>query len=102
MPTIVNRWSLMLALVLEMLVSSQAPAAWPERKPACPRSSYSPLNYWAPSLFRCQAHLQRPGPYLYAPDPYPYIPVQAEPIIFPCPPVSPSARPYPGLPYTPD
>lgn len=92
----------MLALMLAALVASFAAAApWPERK-SCPPSTYSAVNYRVPSVFRVHAHLQRPGPYLLAPDYHPYLPVQNEPIAFPCPSVSPSARPYPGLPHTAD
>lgn len=88
------------AVAVTLLVTSFTPAApWPERKD-CPPSTYSAVNYRFPSVFRLHAHLQRPGPYLVAPDYYPFIPLQNEPIVFPCPSVNPSARPYPGLPYT--
>lgn len=90
-----------LVMVMEWFVCNlQAAGPWPELNPNCPRSGYSRLNYLAPSLFRCQAHCQRPGPYLYATDHYPDVPIHNQPIVFPCPAVSPSARPYPVHPPT--
>lgn len=92
----------LVALALTTLMASFASAApWPERK-SCPPSTYAAVNYRVPSVFRVQAHRQRPGPYLLAPDYHPCLPVQNEPIVFPCPSVRPSARPYPGLPHTTD
>jgi hypothetical protein len=67
------------------------------RKPECPSSSYSPLHYWAPNLYRLHAHPQCGPEASCAPVSYPDLPIRYRIIQYPCPTVdsATSAAAYP-------
>jgi hypothetical protein len=54
----------------------------------CPPPSYSPCHYWVPAVDRVYAfYCHRPLQYIYPPDNYPMIPLNFQPVRYPCPPV---------------
>jgi hypothetical protein len=68
----------------------------------CPKPDYSPLHYWAPTLYRCRAYHHDPQ-YIYPPLLEPRITPGCHIQRFPCPPVPPavSAADYPVPPIRP-
>ena len=66
----------------------------------CPRSSYSPLHYWTPTLYRWKAWHHCPGQYLYAPNFHPDMPPTYQFFRYPCRAVAPAAY-YGGPPSNP-
>lgn len=56
----------------------------------CPHTSYSPLHYWTPALYRLHACLHGPKAPTYAPDRFPCVPPTYKIIRYPCPAVDPA------------
>jgi hypothetical protein len=74
----------------------------------CPRGDYSPLHYWAPTVYRVRACLHPSNLDQYPPGPHPPVPATYEYHRYCCPttppaPTSPYADPvgYYGRPITP-
>jgi hypothetical protein len=59
-------------------------------KTDCPRPSYSPLNYWAPTLVRCYMRHQGGVQEFYTPTSFPEIAGSTRLIQYPCPGVEPA------------
>jgi hypothetical protein len=57
----------------------------------CPKPSYSPVHYWAPTLVRVRAHFHGPRVSPYVPDRHPGDPADMAIIKYPCPAVDPAA-----------
>jgi len=60
------------------------------RKPDCPRPSYSPLNYWTPTLVRWYNRHQGGVQEFYTPTSYPEITGSTRLDRYPCPGVEPA------------
>jgi len=60
-------------------------------KADCPKSSYSPLHYWNPTLYRLRACVKTPTISNYASDRYPELPNPYQITPFPCPAAPPAA-----------
>jgi hypothetical protein len=67
------------------------------RQADCPPPSYSPLHYWAPTLYRLHARHLGGLPESYTPTSFPDLPIQYRITPYPCPPVAPAtaAASYP-------
>jgi hypothetical protein len=94
-----GKWGLTALIVGLGLVLSQQARADGLRYWDCPKPSYSPLHYWAPSLYRARAYTNPYPPGLYATDHFPGVPFGYNVQTFPCPAADPAALPY-SYPFT--
>jgi hypothetical protein len=89
-----NRASAVLVAFCGLLSCTDAqagPYTHAERKAGGPPSEYSPLHYWAPTLYRWGQFLHPPTVPLYAADRYPGLPNPMGMAVYPNPAVTPEA-----------
>jgi hypothetical protein len=96
-----GRWFAALVLVAGLVTPARVRAGLifgPRRgqDPDCPAGSYSPLHYWAPSLYTLRAQHHGSTAAMYAPVRYPHVPISYRITTFACPAINPAAPPYGG------
>ena len=98
------RQRLLAVVVLALLgwTNAQAGPLKLFHNPDCPRPSYSPLHYWAPTLVRLHATVHRTG-LPHPEDRYPGVPITHEIVPYHCPAIPPEANYWnTNLPYDPN
>jgi hypothetical protein len=65
------------------------------RRPGCPDSSYSRLNFLTPNGVRFIAYRDRVGSYTYPVDQYPELPLNKPELRYRCPALAPENYPFP-------